>query len=95
MMKKIAKTFGTVLIIAAYLMIFTMPSASAYIDPSATTFLIQAIAGIAIAIGSVAIIFWRRAKKRLKDKVGIDLDKNRETEEDVVAVSDEGKEQKE
>ena len=85
-MKRIAKTTGTVLLIALYILVFTMPAASAYIDPSATTFLIQAIAGIAIAVGSVAVIFWRRAKKKIKDKVGIDLDKNKETEEAVVMV---------
>ena len=48
--------------------------------------MIQAVAGIVIAVGSVGIIFWRRAKKKLKDKVGIDFDKNKETEEEVVAV---------
>lgn len=68
-----------------------MPVASAYIDPSATTFLIQAVAGIAIAVGSVAVIFWRRAKKKMKDKIGIDLDKNKETEEAVVMVKADGK----
>ena len=70
-------------------MIFTMPAAHAYIDPSATTYLIQAIAGIVIAVGSVGIIFWRCAKKKLKDKAGIDFDKNKETEEAVVAVKTE------
>ena len=90
-MKRIAKTTGTVLLIALYILVFTMPAASAYIDPSATTFLIQAIAGIAIAVGSVAVIFWRRAKKKIKDKVGIDLDKNKETEEAVVMVKNDGK----
>ena len=85
-MKKAMKNLGLVFIISIYLLVFTMPVASAYIDPSATTYLIQAIAGIAVAVGSVAVIFWRRAKKKLKDKVGIDLDKNKETEEGVVAV---------
>ena len=90
-MKNVMRKFGLILLLAAYLMIFTMPAAHAYIDPSATTYLIQAIAGIVIAVGSVAIIFWRRAKKKLKDKVGIDFDKNKETEESVVAVNpDEG-----
>ena len=70
-MKKLAKTTGLIFLIALYILVFTMPAASAYIDPSATTFLIQAIAGIAIAVGSVAVIFWRRAKKKIKDKVGI------------------------
>ena len=88
-MKKALKRSGIILLLAAYLMIFTMPAAHAYIDPSATTYMIQAIAGIVIAVGSVGIIFWRRAKKKLKDKVGIDFDKNKETEEAVVAVKTE------
>lgn len=90
-MKKLLKTTGIVFLLAGYLVIFTMPVASAYIDPSATTFLIQAVAGIAIAVGSVAVIFWRRAKKKMKDKIGIDLDKNKETEEAVVMVKADGK----
>ena len=67
-------------------MIAMMPAAHAYVDPSATTYLLQAIAGIVIAAGSVGMIFWRRAKKKLKEKAGIDFDRNKETEEEVVAV---------
>ena len=93
-MKKPLKKSGVILLLAVYLMIFTMPAAHAYIDPSATTYMIQAIAGIVIAVGSVGIIFWRRAKKKLKDKVGIDFDKNKETEEAVVAVKTEDEQQK-
>ena len=93
-MKKSLKRNGTILLLAVYLIIFTMPAAHAYIDPSATTYLIQAIAGIVIAVGSVGIIMWRRTKKKLKDKVGIDFDKNKETEEAVVAVKTEDEQQK-
>ena len=85
-MKKGMKRCGMVLLLVLYLLVFTMPAAHAYIDPSAASYLIQAIAGIVIAVGSVGIIFWRRAKRKLKDKVGIDFDKNKETEEAVVAV---------
>lgn len=88
-MKRSLKRSGIILLLIVYLMFFTMPAAHAYIDPSATTYLIQAIAGIVIAVGSVGIIFWRRAKKKLKDKAGIDFDKNKETEEAVVAVKTE------
>ena len=88
-MKKTMKRSGIILLLTVYLLVFTMPAAQAYIDPSATTYLIQAIAGVVIAVGSVAIIFWRRAKRKLKDKVGIDFDKNKETEESVVAVKPE------
>ena len=93
-MKKPLKKSGVILLLAVYLMIFTMPAAHAYIDPSATTYLIQAVAGIVIAVGSVGIIMWRRTKKKLKDKVGIDFDKNKETEEAVVAVKTEDEQQK-
>ena len=92
-MKKTMKRGGLILLLTVYLLVFTMPAAQAYIDPSATTYLIQAIAGVVIAVGSVAIIFWRRAKKKLKDKVGIDFDKNKETEEAVVAVKTEEEKQ--
>jgi len=92
-MKKTLKRSGIILLLTVYLLVFTMPAAQAYIDPSATTYLIQAIAGVVIAVGSVAIIFWRRAKKKLKDKVGIDFDKNKETEEAVVAVKTEEEKQ--
>ena len=92
-MKKTMKRSGIILLLTVYLLVFTTPVAHAYIDPSATTYLIQAIAGIVIAVGSVAIIFWRRAKRKLKDKVGIDFDKNKETEEAVVAVKTEEEKQ--
>ena len=87
------RMLGLSSLITVYLLVFTMPVAHAYIDPSATTYLIQAIAGVAIAAGSVAVIFWRRTKKKLKDKMGIDLDKDKETEEDVVAVRTDGQDE--
>lgn len=91
-MKKGHRRVGAICLMVAWVLIFTMPAAHAYIDPSATTYLIQAIAGIVIAAGSVGIIFFRRAKKKIKDKTGIDFDKNRETEESVVAVNQNEKE---
>ena len=87
------RMLGLSALITVYLLVFTMPVAHAYIDPSATTYLIQAIAGVAIAAGSVAVIFWRRTKKKLKDRMGIDLDKDKETEEDVVAVHTDGQDE--
>ena len=86
-MKKLLKKTGLIIALMMYILVFTMPAAHAYIDPSATTYLVQAIIGIAVAMGSVAVIFWRRAKKKLKDKVGIDFDKNKETEESVVRTN--------
>lgn len=86
-MKKLFQRMGIVALLSVYLVIFCMPAAHAYIDPSTTTYLIQAIAGIAVAVGSFVLIYWRRAKKKLNEKMGIDLDKNKEKEEDF-AVTD-------
>lgn len=88
--KNILKKLGLTAAAGLYLTVTVPQNALAYIDPSATTYLIQAAAGIAIAVGSVAVIIWRRVKKKLKDKAGIDFDKNKETEEDVVAVDQDG-----
>ena len=90
-MKKGFVKLGGLCALVAMMMAAMMPFASAYIDPSATTYLIQAIAGVAIAVSSVAVVFWRRAKNKVKEKSGIDFDKNKETEEEVVAYTDKEK----
>lgn len=58
----------------------------AYIDPSVTTYAIQAIAGGIIAVGAIAGIYWRRAKRKINDKLGLDENRNKEIEEDVVEI---------
>lgn len=58
----------------------------AYIDPSVMTYVIQAVSGIVIAIGAAVGIYWRRAKKKLSDKLDIDENKNKEVESDDIEV---------
>ena len=58
----------------------------AYIDPSVMTYAIQAIAGIAIAIGAAVGIYFRKFKKKINDKLGIDENKNKEVESDEIVV---------
>ena len=58
----------------------------AYIDPSAMTYLIQIIAGVAIAIGAAITIFYRKAKKKVSKKLGIDENRNKEVESDEIVV---------
>ena len=60
-----------------------------YIDPSVTTYLIQAIAGIVIAISAGLAIYFRKAKRKINDKLGIDENKNKEVESDDIDFSDE------
>ena len=53
-----------------------------YIDPSVMTFAVQAIAGAVIAIGAFVGIYYRKAKKKVNDKLGIDENRNKEVESD-------------
>ena len=55
-----------------------------YIDPSVTTYLIQAIAGVVVAVGAVVGIYFRKAKKKVNEKLGIDENKNKEVESDEI-----------
>ncbi len=57
-----------------------------YLDPSVMTYAIQAIAGVVIAIGAVAGIYWRKAKKKINSKLGIDENKNKEVESDDIII---------
>ena len=61
---------------------------NAYVDPSVATFAVQVVAGAAVAIGAVVGIFWRRAKKKVQDTLGIDENSKKEKEEDIVFDED-------
>lgn len=58
-------------------------NAHAYIDPSVSSYLIQAIIGVAVAVGAFVAVYWRRAKKKVQDKLGIQESSRKEKEEDV------------
>lgn len=55
----------------------------AYIDPSVATAAVQIIAGIAVVVGTVVGVAWRRAKKKVQEKLGIDENAGKEVEEDI------------
>ncbi len=57
-------------------MLMFMQTALAYIDPSAVTFIIQLVAGIAVAAGAAVGFYWRRIKRAVSKK------KKQEEEED-------------
>ena len=66
-----------------------------YIDPSVMTFAVQAIAGAVIAIGAFVGIYYRKAKKKVNDKLGIDENRNKEVEsDDIFDDDDEDEEEK-
>lgn len=68
-------------------MLFT--TQTAYLDPSVMTYAIQAIAGIVVAIGAVVIVYWRKAKKKVSDKLGIEERQTKEVEEDIKIIDEE------
>lgn len=72
-------------IVCAYgvFLMFTV-RAEAYIDPSVMTYVIQAVAGVIIAIGAAIGIYFRRAKKKVQDKLGIEETKEQESDEIII-----------
>lgn len=93
-MKKAMKVFGVVGYMGLCSMLLFGVNGNAYIDPSVMTYLIQAVAGIVIAVGAVVGIYFRRAKKKLNDTLGIDENKNKEVETDEIIVKEKGDEEK-
>ena len=63
-------------------------NAAAYLDPSVMTYTIQVVAGVIVAVGAVIGVYWRKAKKKVQDKMGIDENAKKEVEEDVVEIQD-------
>lgn len=74
-MKKIFKVFKFMYFFTCYFMLLGNTS-FAYIDPSAVTYVIQAVAGVAIAIGAACTVYrhkivkWfrKQQKKHAKEK---------------------------
>ena len=48
-----------------------------YIDPSVMTYAIQAAAGIVIAVGAFLGIYFRKIKKKVSKKLGVDENRNK------------------
>jgi hypothetical protein len=85
MKKEILRLLGIGYLCTCGMLLFGANS-QAYIDPSVATYAIQAVAGVMIAIGAVAGIYFRRARKKLNDKLGIDENKNKEVESDEIVI---------
>ena len=86
-MKRFMK-FGVKVVAAGYafvaMMLFFGVNGNAYIDPSVMTYVIQAVAGVVIAVGAAIGIYWRKAKKKVQDKLGIEETKEMESDEIIV-----------
>ena len=81
-MKRNMKTVMLACFVAFCSMMMFGMNANAYIDPSVMTYLIQVVAGIVVAVGAVVGIYFRKAKKKVSEKLGIDENQNKEVESD-------------
>ena len=61
-------------------------TASAYLDPSVMTYTIQVVAGVVVAVGAVVGVYWRKAKKKVQDSLGMDENAKKTVEEDVIEL---------
>lgn len=75
--------FSTIITVYGSWLMFTV-RVQAYIDPSVMTYIIQAVAGVIIAIGAALGIYIRKAKRKVQDKLGIDETKVQESDDIVV-----------
>lgn len=87
-MKNVCKNLVKALYLGFGFMLLFGVNSNAYIDPSVMTYVIQVIAGVVIAVGAVAGIIWRKAKKKVNEKLGIDENKNKEVESDEIKVEE-------
>jgi len=82
------KYFGTAVNLICFSLILAT-HAGAYLDPSVMTYTVQVVAGVVVAVGAVAGIAWRRAKKKVQDKLGIDENAKKEVEADIIEYDEE------
>lgn len=87
-MKKKLWTAGFAVYVSICCMLLFGANGQAYIDPSVMTYVIQAVAGIVIAAGAVVGIYWRKAKRKINDKLGIDENRKKEVESDEIRVEE-------
>ena len=68
------------------LMIAMTMNVSAYLDPSVMTYTIQVVAGVVVAVGAVVGVYWRKAKKKVQNSLGMDENAKKTVEEDVIEL---------
>ena len=81
MKKLFGKMMSLVYFSGCFFALFTM-NVHAYIDPSAVTYIIQAVAGVLIALGAVFTIFRHKIFKFFKGK------KKEEEQEEKIELKD-------
>lgn len=81
------KLFRYLYFSVAFFFLFMVP-VQAYIDPSVMTYAIQAVAGVAIALGTVFGLYWRKLLKVLRTVFKVRSNKYAENESDEISFTD-------
>lgn len=81
------KLFRYLYFSVAFFFLFMVP-VRAYIDPSVMTYAIQAVAGVAIALGTVFGLYWRKLLKVLRTVFRVRSNKHAENESDEISFTD-------
>ena len=55
-----------------------------YVDPSVMSYTVQAVAGVAIALGVVVGVVWRKVKRGTDRVLGRDENAGKEVEDEIV-----------
>ena len=84
------KILRTLFYMTCFSVMFMVP-AQAYVDPSVTTFAIQAVAAVVVVAGAVIGVMWRKAKKKAMDALHIDENAGKEKEPDLEVFDEEEK----
>ena len=80
MKKRMLAVFSIVFVLG--MLMFSTVS-SAYLDPSAVTFIVQIVAGIAVACGAAFTFYFRKIKRKIKgDSTNTDDIKSLDNKED-------------
>lgn len=83
LLAKAVECLSDVVCVYGFWLLFTI-RAEAYIDPSVMTYVIQAVAGVVIAVGAAIGIYIRKAKRTVHDKLGLGETKEQESDDIVV-----------
>lgn len=85
-MKKFIKLFSLAVVSAVSSMLLFGVNGQAYLDPSVMTYAIQVVAGLVVAVSAIAGIYFRKAKKILSQRFGIDENRNKIFESDDIEI---------
>ena len=85
MKKYFSKLLLAVTLTVCSFVMFAINTSAAYIDPATVSTAATAIIGVLVACGAFFMVWWRKVKRNVSDKLGIDENANKEVEGDVDA----------